>query len=158
MLLGGMAALGVCGGGYATWWLVDQKNAQSCNACARPVHAHMRTVALLDGKRANYCCPACALSEQLQSGKPLQVIELTDYQTNATLKPESAFIVRSSDVNPCLHHHPAVGADSQPLQAHYDRCAPSALAFHDQASASAFAAGHGGQVLRYTDFAAGFRQ
>ena len=150
----GIAAVLVLAGlAYAAWHLVQERSAQSCKACLRPVHAHMKTVAIVDGKRAVYCCPACALSEHQQSGKQVQVVELTDYLTNDPLKPEGSFVVRNSDVNPCLQHHPAVGENSQPLESRFDRCAPSVLAFRDRNAAAAFAASHGGQVLTFTDFA-----
>lgn len=148
-----VAILVIAGLGYATWHFVNEKSAQSCRACARPVHSHMKTVAILDGQRANYCCPACALSEHQQSGKQVQVVELTDYLSNTTLKPESSFLVRNSDVNPCLQHRAAVGEDSQPLESRFDRCSPSVLAFQDRKSAVAFAGEHGGQVVKFSDFA-----
>ena len=144
--------------GYAAWHFVKQRSAQSCKACARPVHSHMKTVAIVDGKRTVYCCPACALSEHQQSGKPVQVVELTDYLSSGPLKPETSFVVRNSDVNPCLQHHPAVGENSQPLEAHFDRCTPSVLVFQDQKSAAAFASKHGGQVVSFSDFASELRQ
>jgi hypothetical protein len=153
-----IAILVLAGLGYAGWRFVTDRNAQSCKACARPVHAHMKTVAILDGKRATYCCPACALSEHQQSGRPVQIVELTDYLTNATLKPETSFVVRNSDVNPCLQHHPAVGENNQPLESRFDRCSPSVLAFHDQRSAATFAGEHGGQVVKFSDFAAEFQR
>jgi hypothetical protein len=143
----------LAGLGYSAWHLVKERSAQSCKACARPVHSHMKTVAIVDGKRAIYCCPACALSEHQQSGKQVQVIELTDYLSSALLKPESSFVVRHSDVDPGLQHHPAVDENNQPLEVHFDRCSPSVLAFRDQKSAAAFAGEHGGQVVKFSDFA-----
>jgi len=113
----------------------------------------MKTIAVIDGKRANYCCPACAMSEHQQSGKAVDIVELTDYLDGKPLKPKDSFVVRNSDLNPCLDHQPAVGENSQPLQAHFDRCAPSMLAFSDQQSAAAFAARHGGQVVPFADLA-----
>jgi hypothetical protein len=118
----------------------------------------MKTVAMVNGKRAIYCCPACALSEHQQSGKPVQVVELTDYLSSSPLKPETSYLVRNSDVNPCLQHHPATGENSQPLESQFDRCTPSLLAFQDQKSASAFAGEHGGQVVRFSDFASEFQR
>jgi nitrous oxide reductase accessory protein NosL len=47
-----------------------------------------------------------------------------------------------------------VGEDNQPLEAHFDRCTPSVLAFRDQPAATAFAGGHGGRVVKFSDFAA----
>ena len=118
----------------------------------------MKTVAAVDGKRTIYCCPACALSEHQQSGKQVQVVELTDYLSGGPLKPENSYMVRNSDVNPCLQHHPAVGENHQPLESHFDRCTPSVLTFPDQKSARVFASEHGGQVIRFSDFASGLRQ
>lgn len=153
-----VAILVLAGLGYATWRFVGERNAQACRACARPVHSHMRTIAILDGKRSHYCCPACALSEHQQSGKQVQVVELTDYLSNMALKPESSYMVRNSDVNPCLQHRPAVGEDSQPLESRFDRCSPSVLAFHDRQSAAAFAGEHGGQVVKFSDFASQYQR
>jgi hypothetical protein len=144
----------LAGLGYSAWHYVKERSAQSCKACTRAVHPHMKTVAMVDGKRSVYCCPACALSAHQQSGKQVQVVELTDFLSNGPLKPESSYVVRNSDVNPCLQHHPAVGENNQPLEPHFDRCSPSVLAFQDQRSAGAFASEHGGQVLKFSDFAA----
>ena len=63
--------------GYSAWNFVKERSAQSCKACTRPVHSHMKTVAVLDGKREVYCCPACALSEHQQSGKQVQAVSYT---------------------------------------------------------------------------------
>lgn len=143
----------------AGWRYVSERSNEVCKACSRPVHAHMRTVAVIDGHRATYCCPACALSDHQQSGKRVDVVELTDYQTNQPLKPNDAFVVRDSDLNPCLdHHQPAVGEGGHPLEAHFDRCAPSVLSFRDLSSANAFAKVHGGSVTSFTDFARRFNQ
>lgn len=159
IVAGFVAILVLAGLGYSAWRFVTERSGQSCKACARPVHAHMKTVAILDGKRATYCCPACALSEHQQSGKPVQVVELTDYLTSSALKPETSFVVRNSDVNPCLqHHHPAVGENSQALESHFDRCTPSVLAFENQKTAAAFAVEHGGQVAKFSDFATEFQR
>lgn len=153
-----VAIVALAGLGYSAWHYVRERGAQSCQACMRPIHAHMKTVAIVDGKRALYCCPACALSVHQQSGKKVQVVELTDYLNNTPLKPEDSYLVRNSDVNPCLQHHPAVGEDNQPLESHFDRCSPSVLAFQDQKSAAAFANEHGGQVVKYSEFAAEFQR
>jgi hypothetical protein len=144
--------------GYSAWRFVKERSAQSCKACTRRVHSNMKTVAIVDGKRAIYCCPACALSEHQQSGKQVQVVELTDYLSGVPSKPESSFVVRNSDVNPCRQHHPAVGENNQPLDSNFDRCTPSVLAFQDQKSAGAFASEHGGQVVRFSDFASELKQ
>ena len=157
-MAGIVAILILAGIGYTAWRFVKDRSEQSCGACNRPVHSHMKTVAMVDGKRGVYCCVACALSEHQQSGKQVKVIETTDYSSNNPLDPENSYVVRNSDVNPCLQHHPAVGENKQPLEAHFDRCAPSVLAFKDQKAAGAFASQHGGQVLKYSDFTSEFQR
>lgn len=153
-----VAILVLAGLGYSAWHFVKERSDQSCGACRRPVHSHMKTVAMVDGKRGVYCCLACALSEQQQSGRRVQVVETTDFLSNNPLNPENSYVVRNSDVNPCLQHHPAVGENNQPLEALFDRCTPSVLAFQDQKEARAFASQHGGQVLRFSDFASEFQR
>jgi hypothetical protein len=76
---------------------------------------------------------------------------LTDYLTGAKIAPEEAYIVRESDVNPCLEHKPALSEAKQPLHLHFDRCVPSLLAFADQQQAMSFAREHGGRVLRHLE-------
>lgn len=61
-----VAILVLAGPGYSAWHDVKERSSQSCKACTRPVHSRMKTVAMVDGKRANYCCPACALSGHQQ--------------------------------------------------------------------------------------------
>ncbi len=153
-----IAILVLAGLGYSGWHYVRQRDAQSCKACARPVHSHMKTVAIVDGKRMIFCCPACALSVRQQSGKQVQVVELTDYLNDVPVKPESSFVVRNSDINPCLDHHPAVGEGGQPLESHFDRCSPSVLSFRDRNSAAAFSSEHGGQMAKFSEFASEFQR
>lgn len=152
-----VAVVILAGAAYSALHFVNERSAQSCKACARPVHSHMKTVAMVGGKRTVYCCPACALSEHVQSGTAAQVVELSDYLTGAPLNPQSSFLVRNSDVNPCLPHRPVIGEGGHPAEEHFDRCNPSVLAFRDRESAIAFANGHGGQVLKFSDFASEFK-
>ena len=158
-LLGLLAGLLLAAGcGYWAWQSYEERRTHVCRACDRPVHTNSRTVALVGGRRTYFCCPSCALSEHQQSGKRVEVVELSNYRNGQTLDPKRAFIVRNSDENPCRQHQPAVNIDSQPLQASYDRCDPSILSFPDQASAEGFAAEHGGQVMSFTSLAATFQR
>ena len=153
-----LAILAVSGIGYSAWRYVSSRDKGSCRACNRPIHAHSKTVALVDGKRIAYCCPACALWEQKQPLKPVKVIELTDFAGGDALKPENSYVVRNSNVNPCLQHqHPAVNENSQPLESTFDRCSPSVLSFRDERTALEFASQHGGQVMKFSDFASAFK-
>jgi len=142
--------------GYAAFKAYRGSQADYCYACQRPVHAHMRTVAVVHGRPRFFCCPACALSEHEQEGKPIRVTELTDFFTGARLSPSEAFVVKGSDVNMCARTHEMVDADKQAADVHYDRCAPSLLAFGKQADATQFAREHGGEVLPFTQIVSAF--
>jgi len=140
----------VAGLGYAGLRVYRDSQSESCYACQRPVHAHMRTVAISHGKPRVFCCPACALAEREQEGKPIRIIELTDFQTGAKLSPAVAFVVKGSDVNMCARTHELMDADKRAADVAYDRCAPSLLAFGNQSDAVHFTRAHGGEVLKFT--------
>lgn len=152
------AVLVVGGLSYSAWRYVAERDSHSCKACFRPVHAHSQAVALVDGKRGSYCCPACALSEHYQSGKPVEVIELTDHLSGRKVQPSGVFVVRNSRVNPCLQHQPALTPDKQPVHSHYDRCSPSILVFASSTIAEGFSQEHGGQVLPFADLASQYQR
>lgn len=142
--------------GYVGWRYLSEKAQHTCRACSREVHAQTRTVAAIDGKEGIYCCPACALSEHRQAGKPVQIIELADYQGGRAISPSQAFLVHDSEINPCKSHETTLTADKQPMHSHFDRCSPSILAFRDRDSAQRFASVHGGQVMPFSEMAAQF--
>jgi prepilin-type processing-associated H-X9-DG protein len=124
-------------------------DATQCSACKRPIHAHSKTVAFADGHSRVFCCPACALSEHGQTGKPVTITRLTSYLTGEPLPPESAYVVKGSDVNMCILTQDIVNADKRPADLRYDRCAPSIYAFARQTEAAGFAKEHGGEVMRF---------
>ena len=129
----------VAGLGYAGFRAYRSSEGDSCYACQRPIHAHMRTVAIAHGRPRLFCCPACALSEQEQEGKPIRIVELTDFATGAKLAPTDAFVVKGSDVNMCAKKHELMEPDKRPANVAYDRCAPSLLAFATKTEAAEFA-------------------
>jgi len=146
----------VVGLGYAAFRTYDRLQPEQCYACARPIHGHSRTIAMVDGKPRTFCCPACALSEQAQEGKPIRIVELTDYVTGAKLSPKGAFLVKESDVNLCVRSHCLLDADKHAAQLHFDRCLPGLLAFGSEGQAARFAHEHGGQVLPFDAVVAQF--
>lgn len=151
------AVIIVVGATYAGWRSVRERQSHSCAACQRPVHEQSRTVAVVDGKKAGYCCLACALSERRQRGSAVNVVSLTDYARGAVIDPARAYLVRGSEVHSCSHITTPMGADKHPLDTHFDRCTPSLLAFSTKEAAQAFALKHGGQALPYDQIAASFR-
>jgi hypothetical protein len=114
-------------------------------------------VALVEGERVGFCCPACALSQHQQSGAALEVVGLTDHLTGEPLAPAKAYLVRGSDVNSCSHQAAALAPDKHPVQAHYDRCSPSLLAFSSESAARGFVRDHGGHIIVFPKLAAMFR-
>jgi hypothetical protein len=131
-------------------------DATECYACKRPIHEHSKTVAFENGHSRIFCCPACALSEHEQTGKPITITRLTSYLTGEPLTPESAYVVRGSDVNMCIRTQDIVSADKRPADLRYDRCAPSLYAFAQQSEATRVAKEHGGEVMLFPKAAAAF--
>jgi len=142
--------------GYAAFHAYRGSQPEQCYACQRVVHSHSRTVAIVDGRARVFCCPACALSEHQQEGKPIRITELTEFLTGAKLSPSDAFIVRGGDVNMCALTHGLTDADKRQAQVSYDRCSPSMLAFAKRSEAIEFARQHGGQVLPFSEIVSAF--
>jgi len=125
--------------------------AQLCDACRRPLHANSTTLADLSDRRQVFCCPACALSARLQGGERFKIVAFTDYATGKTLLPSTALLVRGSDVNLCARVRPLIDEVKEPHPVHYDRCSPSFVAFGDKAAAARFIEAHGGTTVRFDE-------
>src|ERR1700724_73777 len=82
--------------GYAGWKSFAHADAYQCYACERQIHAQSRTVAFIDGRLRLFCCPACALSQCRQTGKPIRITQLTAFLTGKALSPDNAYVVRGS--------------------------------------------------------------
>jgi hypothetical protein len=142
--------------GYAAWRSFANSNAAGCYACNRAIHAHSKTVALVNGRPRRFCCPACALSQHEQTGKPVNIIQLTSFLTGTSLSPDHAYVVKASDVNMCERTKELLSPDKRPADLRYDRCAPSLLAFAQREDAVEFARQHGGEVLPFSQAAVAF--
>ena len=153
--LWGLALLAcVLGLAYGGWRAA--RRTETCYVCKRPLHAHSKTLAMINGHLTTFCCPACALSEHSQEGKPVTISRLTAFVTGEALSPDQAYIVRGSDVNICVKNVGLVDRDKHPADLHFDRCSPSMLAFARRDEAAQFARAHGGQVLAFHDVQAAF--
>jgi hypothetical protein len=120
---------------------------ESCWVCKREIHSQVRaTLTLSDGKRVPACCPRCALHYQEEPGHAVRTITVTDYATGKTLPFDRAFFVEGSDETPCVHHPNVMDDTHMPMQACYDRCMPSLIAFGDDTQARAFLSDHGGTL------------
>jgi hypothetical protein len=142
--------------GYVGWRAYQRTQPEQCYACQRLIHSHSRTVATDKGRSRLFCCPACALSEQRQEGAAVRVTELTAFLSGAKLSPDNAYVVKGSDINMCAQAHEMVDADKRPADVHYDRCAPSLLAFAQEREAIQFSREHGGTVLPFREVAASY--
>ena len=142
--------------GYVGYLTYRGPLGEQCYACQRAIHAHSRTVGLVNGRARVFCCPACALSEHEQEGKPIRVTELTSFLTGARLAPATAFLVKGSDVNMCAQTHELTDADKRSANVQFDRCSPSMLAFATRDEATQFAREHGGEVLPFREIVAAF--
>jgi hypothetical protein len=91
------------------------------------------------------------LSEHEQEGKPIRIVELTDFPTGRKLSPNDTFLVKGSDVNMCARSHPPLDPDKRPAEVPYDRCSPSLLAFAQKSEAMEFAREHGGHVVSFNE-------
>lgn len=140
--------------GYAVFEYQRQMRGNTENACQicwRPIHVSMLTVGEVDGEEKRFCCPACALTTAQQTGHSVKILRLTDFNTNQPLDPKAAFLVRGSDINPDIHSQPLIDQEKRPAPVHFDRCAPSILAFRSRREAQAFQRDHGGELLQIAE-------
>ena len=143
--------------GYAVYEYQHQarENAGNvCQICWRPVHSSMLAVGEVNGEEKRFCCPACALTTAQQTGQPVRLTRITDFNTNQPLDPKTAFLVRGSDVNLDMHSQPLVNQEKRPVPVHFDRCTPSILAFRSREEAQSFQQAHGGELLQMADLKA----
>ena len=103
----------------------------------------------IDGKRADVCCPHCAITEANQQHKPLKLITVHDYPTGDALQPEKAWYVEGSRVNACDRDGMHMNEMKETQDLAFDRCSPGTFTFANRASADAFVAHSGGSVLSF---------
>jgi hypothetical protein len=130
-------------------WFYTMHSSQDkvCGLCGRPLHKELTVIAEIGGQRRNVCCARCAITESNQEKKPVRLIEVRDYPTGATLKPDGAFFVDGSRAKACDHDMMMVDQMKQPQQLAFDRCSPGTFAFARKQDADAFIAQNGGAVL-----------
>ena len=143
--------------GYAGWRIKNASQAQLCYACNRAITAQMRTVASVNGRRELFCCPTCALRQHRQTGEKVKVTGLTDYDSQKSLAPDTAFVVEGSDVNHCVQDHMLLSQNKQTNPMEFDRCSPSIISFAGREAADRFAGQHGGSVLPFQELALSYQ-
>ena len=140
--------------GYVGRQMLDSERDQTCAACGRPVHSHAKVVGLVDEDPRTFCCAACVLMDHRQTGRKIEVVELTDYSTHTVVEPEEAFLVVGSRVNHCLRNEPLLDQHRAASRLEFDRCSPSVLAFSSEAEARGFVAKNGGRLSTFEELAA----
>ncbi len=147
-----VAALGLC---YAGWRFLAPS---ACQACHRPLHSATRAMGIVAGKEELFCCPTCALTSHRQTGKVVDIKQLSNYETGSILTPEDAYIVEGSNLNLCMQQHVHMDHDKQASPAGFDRCSPSIFAFAKKDAAERFQRMHGGNVMRFRALEALYQQ
>jgi hypothetical protein len=134
----------------AAWlWLHSEHAGRPgvCPLCLRPVHSGAAVEAEVEGRRRTLCCAGCVRAAHRQTGRPVKILQFTDFESGRSLRPEETFLVRGSDVNLCTRREPLVDVSKHVFEEHYDRCSPSFLAFASRERAEAFARRNGGTVV-----------
>jgi len=149
----GLVLLGLLGLGY--YRLMVKQSEAFCGFCHRPIHAHARVIAEIGGRRRTVCCARCAITEAFQEKKPVRLIEVTDYVSGNTLKPEEAYFVEDSRKTLCDHDAPMFDETKHVEPMTFDRCSPGAYAFARRADAVAFIRENGGVVLQLNEMMQG---
>jgi hypothetical protein len=121
----------------------------ACGYCMRPLHACVKVTAEIDGKRAEVCCPRCAITEANQQHKRLRLITVHDYSTGNAMPPETAWFVEGSRAITCTHDAMHMGEMKETQEMAYDRCSPGTLAFATRQQAEDFVAANGGAAISF---------
>lgn len=155
-IIGILALVVVLAGLTGAWYFVSHRQPKVCPFSGRGIHPQTRAIVTVGGQRYETCCVRCAIIEAQQTGKPLRVLKIADFDTSKLIDPASAWYVESSSVNLCMRMAPAVespGRESVYVRT-FDRCSPSALAFSSEQHARDFIAQHGGALKRLSDLQA----
>jgi hypothetical protein len=144
-----VALVGLGAATYAWMHYVVHPQPHECGYCLRPLHDNLRVTAEIDGKRAEVCCPHCAITEANQQHKPLKLIVVHDYTTGKTVTPENAWYVEGSRIMACQHDAMHMNEMKETQDLAFDRCSPGTFTFANRASAEAFIAQNGGSLLSF---------
>lgn len=155
-IVGILALVIILAGLAGAWYFVSYRQPKVCPFSGREIHPQTRALVTIGGQKYETCCVRCAIIEAQQTGKPLRVLKVADFDTSKLLDPEKAWFVESSTVNLCMRMAPAMespGRTSVYVRT-FDRCSPSALAFSSEQRARDFIAQHGGTLKRLSDLQA----
>ncbi len=150
-----LAAVALAGLALAVYDYQQYVEPQACGFCQRPLKPNLRIVAEVGGRRVAACCVRCAISEAAQEKKPLRVLQVRDYTSGATLRPEDAYYVDDSRAMACDHDMMRMNEMKHSEQMAFDRCSPGTFAFARQADAEVFVQANGGVIRRLPEILQG---
>ena len=140
----------IVGASVYVWYRnVGHPTPVTCGYCLRPLRANVKVIAEIDGKRAEVCCPRCAISEANQEHKQVRLVTVHDYSTGKALSPESAWYVEGSRVMACEHSGMPMDEMKETSEMEYDRCSPGTLTFATKQEAEDFTAANGGAAISF---------
>jgi hypothetical protein len=133
------------------WYITFGRPPKYCQLSDRLIQPHMLTVVRIDGKKLYACCARCALTEERQTGKSVEIVSVTDYLSGRQIDARKAWFVDGSRVAPCCS--PAMKAEEgrTPYMRMFDRCSPSLIAFRQRNQALSFIAKNGGKLTTLND-------
>ena len=139
--------------GYYALGTFRARQASVCAVCSRPLHSASSVMAEIDGERKRFCCAACAIWAERQTGAIVKITQVSDHDSGSAIDPSEATFVVGSRVNHCLQQHSVFdlprttidpAKETGALQ--FDRCSPSVLAFLTRSAATRFVGQEGGQL------------
>lgn len=136
-------------GVYAWYRTVAHPAPVACGYCLRPLRANLRVTAEIDGKKAEVCCPRCAITEANQEHKRVRLITVHDYSTGKAMPPETAWYVEGSRIIACEHDAMRMDETTEPQAMAFDRCSPGTLTFATKQQAEDFTAANGGTAISF---------
>ena len=123
-----------------------------CAICYMPIPKETRALVRVEGGPDRHVCdPRCPLTFQEETGKPVTLVQVTDYPTGEGLDAKDAFYVVASDVAPDAHTEALRATQAQTAYLHWHRCLPSVVAFGDREAAERFREEHGGKLAGLED-------
>lgn len=135
--------------GFGWFKYVVRPKPVTCGYCMRPLHSNLTVTAEIDGKRAEVCCPRCAVTEANQRRKPLRLITVHDYRSGKAISPETAWYVEGSRSMACDHDAMRMNEMKETEELSFDRCSPGIFTFAEKQEAETFTQENGGSVISF---------
>ena len=135
----------------SAWYLMHETPPEYCQLSGRPIHPPMLTVVKIEGKKLYACCARCALTYEMQTGKSVEIVSVSDYISGRRIDARKAWFVSGSHVEPCCSPAMKPEEGGVPYVRMFDRCSPSLIAFSRQDQALNFIAANGGKLTTLND-------